>query len=138
MRRYMIIGVIVAASGVGWAYSGVSEPTMTGGFSSLGFLDSSRLTINNSLVFGYARSGQKQEGSGALMTTLGYELNPRLMVRATLSKQFTFLGRGPSDEGISLSGFEMSWTPSKHLFVRVAFSSPPLRTFSDPHLMSWR
>jgi len=137
MMRYIVVGALAICSAAAGAYPGVSTTTQKGPLSHLGFLDASRLSIQNTMFFGYANDGSRQQGGGALMTTLGYAVNPRLTVRATLSKEFTFLGQGSSDEGISLSGLELEWNPSTSLYVRFAFSSPT-SVVRDPRRMTWR
>lgn len=136
MMRFIFAAVLVLCATAG-AFPGTATPPSEGPLSHLGFLDPSRLTIQNSMYVGYASNGSQRHAGGALTTTLGYALHPRFTMRATLSKEFTFMGRGPSDEGIALSGVELEWKPSPSLFVHVAFSSPAA-SWRDPRLMTWR
>lgn len=140
MKRYIIIGIlgILVAQATGASgYSGIAGVTAKEPLGHLGFFDPSHLSIQNSLFFGYSSGRGDQHGGGALMTTLGYTFTPALSVRATLAKEFTFLGRGSSDEGISLSGLALEWSPSKSLFIQLSFSSP-VATGADPRMMTWR
>ncbi|MBN1424667.1 hypothetical protein JXA88_08925 [Candidatus Fermentibacteria bacterium] len=137
MKRYIIAAILLAlASGAG-AYSGVTGVAAKEPMGHLGFFDPSRLSIQNSMFFGYSSGGSHQHGSGALMTTIGYSFAPTLAFRATLAKEFTFLGRGASDEGISLSGLSLEWSPSRNLFFQLSFSAPVATTI-DPRMMTWR
>ena len=133
-----VLALLATSVAAGSAFTDLTAAAPQGPLSHLGFLDASRLSIRNSLFFGYSSDGATQRGGGAFMTSLGYAVSPRLAVRATLAKEFTFLGRGPSDEGISLSGLDLEWTPSKNLFVHIAFSSPPAYSLRDPHALTWR
>lgn len=127
----MTVGFLVWAP-LSFAFTGVNPSVATGIDlpETPSLFDPSRLSLSNAMVFSYS-SGGSETASGALFTTLGYTIRPNLTVRATLSKEFTFRGPGPSDSGISLSGFEMNWTPTDNLFVRLEFSSVPVRQYGD-------
>ena len=130
----MIAGVLLW-SPLSFAFTGVNPSVITGIDlpRSPSLFDPSRLSLSNTMLFSYS-SGGAEAARGALFTTVGYTVRPNLTVRATLSKEFTFLGQGPSDSGISLSGVEMNWMPTHNLFVRLEFSSVPVWQRDDP----WR
>jgi hypothetical protein len=125
----MIVGFLVWAP-LSFAFTGVNPSVATGIDlpEAPRLFDPSRLSLSNAMVFSYSSAGS-ETARGALFTTLGYSIRPNLTVRATLSKEFTFLGQDPSHSGISLSGFEMNWTPTDNLFVRLEFSSVPVRQY---------
>ena len=127
----MIVGSLMWAP-LSFAFTGVN-PSVATGISlpeTPSLFDPSRLSLSNTMLFSYSSSGD-DAARGALFTTLGYTVRPNLTVRATLSKEFTFLGQGPSDSGISLSGVEMNWMPTENLLVRLEFSSLPVRHYDD-------
>jgi hypothetical protein len=125
----MMVGFLVWAP-LSFAFTGVNPSVATGIDlpKTPSLFDPSRLNLRNAMVFSYS-SGAGETARGALFTTLGYDLRSNLTVRATLSKEFTVLGRGPSDDGISLSGFEMNWAPTDNFFVKLEFSSVPVRQY---------
>jgi len=139
MQRLMItfIGLVFITTSA-WGYTGV-QPSLsfTKDSSSLSLLDMSRVSLQNSLVFGYSSSGGIQESAGALFTTVGYTFSPRLTVHATLSKQFTFQGANDSDSGISLSGVQLNWKPADSIHLRFEFSRYPRARETDPFGYSW-
>jgi len=127
----LIIALVLSSSAP--AFTGVNSEALSGislpGKASL--LDPSKLSMCNSLFFGYASGGGQKQGMGALSPTLGYSFTSTLFVRATVSKEYSFFGRESSDSGISLSGLEMSWMPSKNLHIQLEFGSVPFRRYSD-------
>ncbi len=135
MMRSVVIGAMVLAAATAHGYVGISHESQ-GPFSRLGLLDPSRLSMQQTIVVGYASGSGNREGHGAFLTTVGYSFGPRLALRATLSKEFSFLGQGRSDEGISLSELRLDWAPSKHFSLHLSFSSPPT-ALRDPRSTKW-
>jgi hypothetical protein len=131
IHQAILVGFLVWAP-LSFAFTGVN-PSVAAGVDfpkSPSLFDPSRLSLTNAMVFSY-HVGGGDSARGALFSTLGYTVRPNLTVRATLSKEFTFLGPGPSDAGISLSGFEMNWMPTDNLFVKLEFSSTPIRQYGS-------
>ncbi len=126
-RLLIIAGMIVFAHTAGLAFTGVSAPSLSMGerHTGVSLLDLSRVSIKNSLMFGYSSGVGRKESAGALFTTLGYRFSPRLMVRATLSKEFSIYGRDSSDQNISLSGLKVDWKPIDSMHFHLEFARVP-------------
>ena len=139
MKRFLIIlSAILLVSAPVFAYTGV-QPSMsyTKDMSHLSLLDMSRVSLQNSLIFGYSSGGGVQESAGALFTTVGYTFSPRFTVQATLSKRFTFQGPDDSDSAVSVSGVQLNWKPVDSVHLRFEFSRYPQFRETDPFATSW-
>ena len=133
----IVVGMVflaVSASG----YTGVQPSrSFIEDSNHLSLLDMSRVSLQNSLVFGYSSGGGVDRSAGALFTTMGYTFSPRLSIRATLSKEFIFQGTNESDSGVSLSGIQLNWKPADSIHLRFEFSRYPRVRESDPFTYPW-
>lgn len=86
--------------------------------------DPSRLTISNSMVFGYSTGGYGYGGgsAGLFTSSLGYRVSNNSALRVDLGAHMNpAFGGGGTEKGIFLQGAAFDWRPTRNSLVRVEY-----------------
>lgn len=86
------------------------------------FLDSDRLTWNQSLTFGYTSGGSYQGTAGLYTSSFGYRVSDPLRLRLDLGAHVTPGFRGsPATQGVFLQGLSLDWRLAHNSFLHVSY-----------------
>ncbi len=113
-------------NGSSWSAPDLGNPS--GGLLPARLFDPSRLSIHNSLEFGYSTGGQAyglSNGSAGLFTSsLGYKLSRTMGlsvdVGAHMNPAFNGMGGG-TQSGVFVEGAKLDWHPSNHSLIRLEY-----------------
>ncbi len=99
-----------------------SSPRSTGGLLPRGLFDPGKLTIRNSMTFGYSSGGPLGGSSGLFTSSLGYQLRSNALLPVDVGAHMNpaFSGNG-TQQGIFLQGATFDWKPSTNSLVRVEY-----------------
>jgi hypothetical protein len=107
-----------------WSAPDLSSPR--GGLLPVSLFDPSRLSIHNSLEFGYSTGGQSfglANGSAGLFTSsLGYRLSRTMGLAVDVGAHMNpAFDRSGTSRGVFLEGAKLDWHPSQNSLLRIEY-----------------